>query len=88
MQESSALHFPAELLGIIPGGEIANCYLATRICSLISVGRCSAALSKAAMLSSKANVAEINGFRSTLPEAIRFIARRNTNAYCSIDTLF
>ncbi|SFC34789.1 hypothetical protein SAMN04488094_10462 [Tropicimonas isoalkanivorans] len=42
---------------------------------LTSVGRASTARSKAATLFSKGSVAEISGFRSTLPEPISAIAR-------------
>ncbi len=52
----------------------------SRICSLTSLGRASAARSKAATLSSKGNVAVTRGFRSTLPDAIMASARSNTLA--------
>src|ERR1017187_1581873 len=46
----------------------------TAIWSLMSAGRLSAARSKAAMLCAKGKLAEISGFRSTLPEAINATA--------------
>jgi GMC oxidoreductase len=51
------------------------CYFPTLICNFTSVGLPSAARSKALMLSSKSNVSVIKGLRSTLPEAIKSMAR-------------
>lgn len=50
-------------------------YSATRICNFTSPGLASTARSNAFIESSKAKVSEISGFRSTLPEAIRAMAR-------------
>src|ERR1017187_2640245 len=52
----------------------------TAICSLISEGRPSAARLKAEMLCSKGKLADISGFRSTLPEAIKATACGSTLA--------
>ena len=50
------------------------------ICSFTSLGRPSAARSKAATLSSNGNVSLTSGLRSTLPDAIIARARSNTLA--------
>ncbi|SDF54343.1 hypothetical protein SAMN04488105_12810 [Salipiger thiooxidans] len=58
-----------------PGSDPGRRYCGITICSFTSLSRASTARSKPAMLSAKGMLAEIRGFRSTLPAAMSAIAR-------------